>query len=329
MCFILKMKAGLFSIPLIFILLSGAWAEIVNGIACKVGYYIITTNEFNRAYERMKNQAVLMGAPEPGKKEVMNRLIDNLLIMGEAEKRGIIVTKNELDKIVTDVKKQQDITDEEFAKELERENITLRELKEQYRTDILRTRLINYIISNEVKRLTEKELREFYENPENRRLFTIPASVELAQIYIPVAEDLPYQEALAFKKRVVDVYEEASKASNFEELVLKYSMAASKEKNRGYLGSFTRDQLLSFMRPEQVDLLFSLSSGEIAPPIRFQEGYYIFKVVKKSEKKQLSFEQAYENVKSYFLKQKGERAFNTWLLGAREAAKIQYVLEME
>jgi peptidyl-prolyl cis-trans isomerase SurA len=306
-----------------------AMAEIVNGIACKVGNEIITLNEFNRAYSRMKKQAEVSGDQEPTKKEVMQRLIDNLLVKNEAEKRGIIVTKEELDEIIKRLKEQHGITDEEFLKELERESITLKELREQYRIDLLKTKLINYLIAGEAKMITNDELREFYEKPENRRLFNIPATIELAQIYIPVPEEISYQNALEIKKRAVSIYEEAKKSSNFEELVLTYSMAPGKEKNKGYLGSFTREQLLSSMSAEQVDLLFSLSAGEIAPPIRFREGYYIFKVLKKTEQKQVSFEQAYEKVKSYYLKVRGEKVFNSWLLGARQSAKIQYVLEME
>jgi len=306
-----------------------AMAEIVNGIACKVGNEIITLNEFNRAYSRMKKQAEVSGAQEPTKKEVMQRLIDNLIVKNEAEKRGIIVTKEELDEIIKRLKEQHGITDEEFLKELERESITLKELREQYRIDLLKTKLINYLIAGEAKMITDDELREFYGKPENRRLFNIPATIELAQIYIPVPEEISYQNALEIKKRAVSIYEEAKKSSNFEELVLIYSMAPGKEKNKGYLGSFTREQLLSSMSAEQVDLLFSLSAGEIAPPIRFREGYYIFKVLKKTEHKQVSFEQAYEKVKSYYLKVRGEKVFNSWLLGARQSAKIQYVLEME
>ncbi|MGQ9615673.1 MAG: SurA N-terminal domain-containing protein [Spirochaetota bacterium] len=308
---------------------SPAMAEIVNGIACKVGNEIITLNEFNRAYSRMKKQAEISGAQELAKKEVMEILINNLLVKKEAEKRGIIVTNGELDEIIKRLKEQHDLTEDEFLEELEHEGITLKELREQYRIELLKTKLINYMIASEAKIITDYELREFYDKPENRDLFNIPSTIELAQIYIPVPEDVSYLDALEIKKRAVNIYEEAKKSSNFEKLVLEYSMAPGKEKNRGYLGSFTKEQLLSLMNAEQVDLLFSLSAGEIAPPIRFREGYYIFKVLKKIEQKQVSFEQAYEKVKSYYLKIRGEKVFNSWLFGARQATNIQYVLDME
>jgi peptidyl-prolyl cis-trans isomerase SurA len=296
-------------------------AEIINGIACKVGDAIITVNEFNTAYDQVRKQARMFGLPVPGKREVLDGLIDRLLIEQEAEKRGLVVTESELKSIIQDIKTQNNITDEEFERQLRQEGLTIEELQEQYRNEIIRTRLVNYFVT--------QEIRDFYDDPNNKRLFRTPAVLELSQIYIPVQEDLSFQEAVQRKELARTVAEEAAVKENFEELVMQYSAAPSKEQNRGNLGSFTREQLLSIMSPQDVNLLFSLDPGEVAPPIRMKDGYYIFRINEKTESKQLNFEESRERIKSFLLKKKGDERLREWLEDERAATRIQIVMNME
>lgn len=304
-------------------------AEIINGIACKVGRDIITVNEFNNTYGQLKARSFMFGMPVPGKKEVMDGLIENLLIKREAERRGIVVSESELDDIIANIKEQSNLSDEEFKAQLQQEGLTEEELRDQYKSEIFRTRLVNFFISGSDYGISEKDTMDFYENPANRGLFATPGTVSLAQIYIPVAGDLSYSEALELKERASMISNEARSGGDFEELVMEYSAAANKERNRGNLGSFTQDQLLSFMNPKDVNIIFSLSSGDVTPPIRMQDGYYIFRINDIAQAKQLTYEESQERIQSYLLKLKGEERLKNWLIEKRAAMRIEIVMEME
>jgi peptidyl-prolyl cis-trans isomerase SurA len=317
-------------LPLLLGTLSNTYSdEIINGIACKVGSSIITINEFNTAYVQSTMRARIVGLPIPGKPEVLDKLIEELLIREEAELRGLVVSEAELNSVIDNIKKQSNISDEEFNLQLEREKITLDELKGSYRMEILKSRLVNLITQGSSYKLDEEEIRAFYDNPANRKLFMTPATVSISQIYIPITEDLSYQDAMEIKKRVNQITEEARNSSNFEELVMMHSQAANKEENRGNLGSFTQDQLLSFMKPGDVNLVFALDPGDVTSPIRLPDGYYIFKINERKERSMLSFDDAYENIRSYLFKLKGEETFREWLLKERGATKILIVMDME
>jgi parvulin-like peptidyl-prolyl isomerase len=106
-----------------------------------------------------------------------------------------VVSEVELNSVIDNIKKQSKISDEEFILQLEREKITLDELKGSYRIEILKSRLVNLITQGSSYNLDDEEIRGFYDNPANRKLFMIPAMVNISQIYIPVTEDLSYQEA--------------------------------------------------------------------------------------------------------------------------------------
>jgi foldase protein PrsA len=240
-----------------------------------------------------------------------------------------VVSEVELNSVIDNIKKQSKISDEEIILQLEREKITLDELKGSYRIEILKSRLVNLITQGSSYNLDDEEIRGFYDNPANRKLFMIPAMVNISQIYIPVTEDLSYQEATEIKKKVNQITDEARKSNNFEELVMVHSQAANKEENRGNLGFFTQEQLYSIMKPADVNLIFSLDSGDVTSPIRLQDGYYIFKINEKKEMNMLSFDEAYESIRSYLFKLKGEETFREWLLKERGAIKIQIVMDME
>lgn len=313
----------------IFLTLTPGYAEIVNGIACKVGDSIITINEFETAYESEKVRASFFREGVPDKSSVMDLLIDNLLVKMEAEKKGIVVTEEELNEIIDNIRKQNNLSIEEFQRELKRENITLDELKENYKNDIVKMRLISQMVSQRINNISNEEIKRFYEDPANKKLFIIPAIVKISQIYIPVPSDLSYQEAKDIKTHAIEIYEQASGGADFQELLMMYSRAPNKEESGGTLGSFTREQLLSTIKPQDVDLIFSLQNGDVTTPIMIRDGYYIFKIDDREEEKLLSFEEAYENIKSYLLKEEGEEIFEEWLFERRQIITVHYMIPME
>lgn len=323
------MRKTILYVLIVIVISVPVYGEIVNGIACKVSSTIITINEFNTAYNRAKLQAMLIGSDVPEKKTVMDGLINNLIIQMEAEEKGIIVTEDELDVIVSNIMEQNNLTYDQFLEELEKEGLSIDELKEIYRIDILRGRLINQMVSAKMNVVTESEIQEFYDDPSNRRLFTNPESVKLSQIYISVPENVSYKEALEIKNQAVEVYERAKSGESFTDLVLMYSMSPEKEKNLGSIGSFTRKQLLNIMTEDGVNLIFTLEQGEVSPPLRFFDGYYIMRVDEKNEEKVLSFEEAYESIKSFLTRKKGEEMLQDWLVSKRNGIKVQYMIEME
>lgn len=323
------MKTLFILLALFVILFTPVYGVVINGIAAKAGDSVITIHEFSTMYEWETHMALMMGRLAPTKKAVMDSLIDDLLIRNEAENRGIVVGQKELDAIIDDIKKQNNMSDEEFERALEEEKITVEDLIEKYRSEILTARLISQMVSITGERISDKEIRDFYDDPQNRRLFRVPPMVKLSQIFIAVGKDTSYQNSKELKELTMKVHQMAQEGQDFQDLVRQYSTAPGKEKNRGYLGSFTAEQLRTLMKSEDVELIFSLEAGEIVPPVRLEDGYYIFKVEEKIEEKQLSFEEAYENIKSYLLKQKGDKLFNAWLVEKKEKTKIHYMIELE
>jgi len=322
------MKKSIFPLFVFLFIFSSLSGEIVNGIACKVGDQIITINEFNTAYEKESLRARAMGVSAPSKKEVMQMLIEKLLIEKEAEQRGVLVNPKEVEIIIENIKKESNLSEEQFKQQLHREQITLEELKESYRLQLLRTRLINQMVMEKGIQVTESQIREFYEAPSNRHLFVMEPTVVLSNILIPVPLDASYREVKRIRAIADEIYKRAGKGENLEELASIYSREKEINIVKNDLGSFNKTQLSTIMNLEDAEMIFSMNQGEVTQPIRFRDGYYIFRVMQKRQEKKLSLEEAYENIKSYLMKKEGEALFRDWLEMKKKNTRIKYMIDV-
>jgi len=304
-------------------------ATIVDGIACKVGNSIITIHEFKKNYEREQKNARLLDQEPPDKLEVMNALINNVLVRMTAAERGIRVTDDELDSVVEDLMRQNNLTREELLSELERESITIEELRESYELDIIRARIVNDLTSDRVNLVTDEDVVRFYNDPENRAFFRRPGLVKLSQIFISVPEDVTYKEAVDIKQHALDLYERARSGEDFTNLVLEYSESPNKEESLGSIGSFTRAQLERIVSLENVDIIFSLDEGDVAPPIRFKDGYYLMRIDEKIEDTYLSLEESYDSISDYLMRLKGKELLDDLLVSMRKTVKVKIMIDME
>jgi peptidyl-prolyl cis-trans isomerase SurA len=323
------MKRSFLILILLLMISSTAYPEIINGIACKVGSEIITIQDFETAYHQEKIRSVYTGEPVPDKKSVMNALVDNLIVEIETEKMGIVVTEDELDNIVQSIIDQNNMTMEEFVDELESEDLSLEMVRNNYRNDVLKMRLIHQITTEKVDLVTDEEARNFYNAPANKKLFRDPGIVELSRIFIPVPKDISYKEAKEIKNQALEISKRASGGEDFGELIASFSGTPETDGKSGYLGTFTKEQLLNIMSPEGAEMIFSLESGDVTVPMMIGDGYYIYKIEKKKDEKLLTYEEAYESITSYLMKQKGEELFREWLTEKRQLVSIHYVIELE
>ncbi len=322
-------KVGVLIIGYTILMTTVSYGVIVNGIACKVNDSIITIHEFKKAYESAVRRSKIFGTKKPTKKQVLDNLIERLLIKEEADKRGIVVTDKEIDEIISKLKKDNNLTDEGFKKELKKEGLTLEELRDNYRINILRERLISQMVMDSGYEVSEEEIKDFYNNPENKRFFSLPAVVKLSEIFIKVPSDLDFKGQMELKNKVKEIYEKAKNGEDFNSLINKYSEDPNKKYNKGHIGSFNKRQLLMWLPPEDVELIFSYKKGDIVPPIRTRDGYFIFRIDDKTENRILSLQEAHDQIKSFLLKKKGNEIFEKWLAEKKKNSFIQCFVEME
>lgn len=158
---------------------------------------------------------------------------------------------------------------------------------------------------DEVTVLDEEVLKYYNENQE---AFKEPANVTAKHILID-SEEL----AKEIKEKI------ALNELTFEEAAAKYSSCPSKEQG-GNLGSFSKGMMV----PEFEEVAFVLPIGEVSEPVKTQFGYHLIQLNDKSESKELSFEEAKQDIVNKLKYDKQSKAYAEKQNELKEKYPVEY-----
>lgn len=278
-------------------------AKLPDQVVAEVNEERITVDEFER---EMKELLFEQGGEEkpPSLKELrricLEQIVDRKLLTQEARRIGIKISSEELDKTLSEIKK--DYPGEGFGEKLTLKGIPLEEWKRTLEEKLLAEKMIHHA-QRFHGRIEEEEARKYYES--HRSLFQIPRKVRVRQIVVSDGE-----EALQILKQL-------KKGESFEKLAMAKSIGPEKVRG-GDLGYFSEGE-----KPSEFNRAFSMKVGEISEVIKSPYGYHIFKLEDKIEAQEISFETAKSAIYKELEKKKGEEAFQQWFNDLKKRSKIK------
>lgn len=241
-------------------------AKILEMIAAKVNGEIITLSELENELGPIYEQVKRLNSPEEQeevlkveKNKMLNILIENKLILQNAEKSGLKASPEEvnhyLEEAIANVKKNFP-DNQTFENELKARNTTLTEFRQAYRNKIKEELIIQKYIQQEVKSkidVTDEEIDNYFEQQKEE--------VKARHILTKTEE-----EASA-------ILAELKNGKDFIELAKEKSLGPSAAKG-GELGYFRRGDMV----PEFEEKVFQMQKGEISEPVKTKFGYHIIKL---------------------------------------------------
>ena len=260
----------------IFILTSSSvlYAEAVDGIAAVVGNQIILKSEIETNYQELKASSAL--GENVTKENILRLLIEEKLITEKAERDDITASDGEIEMQLERVMQNiiaQFPTYQDFLTVLQKEGLSVDELKERYRDQIAKQVVRDKLLQQEVFSkidVSEYEKRQYFEThldsfPDR------PKMVKIAEISIkPAMGSESLDEAL---KKIENIQDELNKGADFETLAQTYSDCPSAAQG-GDLGYFSRGQMV----PEFEEAAFALEIGEVSEPVLTEFGYHLIRV---------------------------------------------------
>jgi len=237
------------------------------------------------------------------KKNILDQLINYELFYQQVQKEKIKIYNDDIN-LEIDKIKDNFSSPEEFNEALKANNITLAQLKE----DIKRQLMINKVLEetkNQVS-ITDEELLEYYN--ENKESFLEPEQVHARHILVETEEEANNL-LLQLKEGLTD----------FAELAKEKSIGPSAP-NGGDLGFFARGQMVK----EFEEAAFSLEPGKISGVVQTQFGYHIIKCEEKKEEYSPTFEEAKEKISNTLKSQRENEAISTFISKLRKEAVIVY-----
>ncbi|MDH5543515.1 MAG: peptidylprolyl isomerase [Nitrospinota bacterium] len=265
----------------------------------------IMGNHFLKEYTAMKTRLRLAEKLDEKVEKrlrdgVIDKIIDSEILLQEARKAGVSVSKSDSDSLVEDI--LGGFSPARLQLILEKNKSDLGIWKDQVRRNLVIEGLIQKKIAPLVE-IQDKELKSYYN--EHKEEFSVGERVHAFHIVLP-----SLSEADEIRNEIVF-------GGDFEEIAIKYSVSPDGKKG-GDLGVFSRGQM-----PAEFDsILFDLQLNEISRVIESPYGYHIFKVVKKYKPTAMKFEEARGIIYERMFYQRLEDLFSKWMKDAKDQSEI-------
>lgn len=313
-----KISVVSFFILIISCALFLSWQEIVEEIVAIVNDDVITLSEYKREHDRMSQllRAQVSGEEfdrqyERMKKELLNTMITNMLLLQEAEKKGFDV-KEQVRLQIENIKKENSInSDEELRRALQQQGLVYEEWIKAMEERSLRDNVIFAEVRGNIV-LDDSEIVNYYKlHPEE---FTEPMEYKLRAIYI--SPEGKSEEEVEAKKREID--EKMQAGEKLADLAGQYSEGPGKE-SQGDLGSFKQGQLEKTL--EQA--VEKLKVGEMTSWLNVRNGWFLLQLDEKKESRLKSFEEARKEIEEKLFNQKSQKGLEKYLKELKEKSFIK------
>lgn len=296
--------------------------QLAERVTAVVNDEVITQSEFDMVfrpiYEQIKGT---YQGPDLQKElrevrlKLLNQMIEDKLVSQEAEKMGIQVLDSAVEEQLKAFKSQ--FPDEAtFEKELERAGLSLSLLEEQLRQRIAIARLHQYVIRGKVI-VSPAEVEQYFQD--HREEFVDKEAVELWAITIPKNGEAVEKGIAdeAAKKKAEKLLSRLKQGAEFALLAKKNSQATNAETSSD-LGFVTRGTLV-----DDIDrVIFSLPEGSFSDVLETERAYHIFKVGKKKNQVEKTFEEVREEIHDKIFRTKAHERFVEWM---EELKKKSYI----
>lgn len=209
-------------------------------------------------------------------RELLDALIDRHIVLEKARKEGIVVTRPEvedaLNSWVVDLM-QAAGSEQAFMAELDRQGMTLRGLKDRYRSDLREQLIISKFMRSQFISVgvDEADVRRFYDTKYDS-IPEIPAVVGLSHILV-IPGPSPEEESAAMAK-VNRALERIEAGETFADVARDLSEDELTRDSGGMLGTVSRDDL----GPEIAEAVITLGPGEISAPTRTRYGLELLRL---------------------------------------------------
>ncbi len=279
----------------------GQGSEPQRAVA-SVNSHEITYSQYRDALKRLVpiNSTESMDDLAEIKKDLVNRLIEEELIIEEAGRRGITVSDAEVSTEVEGLK--DEYGDDSFKDAIEERYGTFENWKERIRRKLLIRKTIDSVTGS-VKPATDSQARAYYK--EHAADYKLPERVRARMI---VVADL--EEARKIRATLTP--------ANFAEVAREKSLSPEKVRG-GDLGFFARGQ----MPQEFEDVVFKLRPGQISRVVKTDYGYHIFLLEEKKKAGEQSYSEVSDRIKETIRQDSQDALFSDWMKSLKLNAKIK------
>ncbi len=255
-----------------------AMGRVVEKIAAVVGDEIVLLSEVEeRAAPFLQEIAALPNPQQRAarasalRREVLERLVDDHLIVQQANELKLAVSSEEIDRSIEQIKKEANLTDARLLEELRKIGQTMASYRQDTRKLLLRHKVIQIAVGSKIS-VSDSDVQAYYE-----RHLRSGANVQVraSHVFIAIPENADAAAVLEKEAIAKKVLERAKAGEDFAKLAREVSQDPATRNEGGDLGLFGRGML-----PKAIEeMVFSMRVGEVRGPARADRGFHVIKLV--------------------------------------------------
>ncbi|TKJ45693.1 hypothetical protein CEE35_02960 [Candidatus Aerophobetes bacterium Ae_b3b] len=306
---------GIFSFFVVFLIVIGTrfacGDELIDEVVVVVNGEIIT--------QRQLEQVIFLS----GGNWEFEDIIEDFILYQEAEREGISVSSETVEKALVEIK--ADFSDAEFEQALAQGGLTVSEYQKWLRRKIFRDRLKHQKEEKIDKniRIKDRETREFYLKLKKYLDGQDISEAGVAQFYrshkknLANAGKIQIAQIIVKSKVTADlVLQQLKKGESLAALARKFSLDNNVGGELGWIS-------LREIKPSLRAVILSLKEGEVVKVKEEKEDFY--RVIQLKKRKELDFINCEKKIEEYLKEEKGKESMQEWLKELTTNSEIRII----
>jgi len=282
------------------------------------------------------------------KKRILDQMIDDRLLVGEAKRKTVKVSQLEVDDGVKKVRsrfvKPDGSPDEDqFNKEMQKEGMSYEEFRKHIQEQLMTIKLIDQEVKAKVPPPSDAEIKDLYDTldallhdkplPAGHTPSEIDEMKSLAKavdrrfgervrarhILVRVAPDASKADRDAAMAKIKEAQAALKKGDDFGAIAKKYSDDPGSKDRGGDLGYFGRGDMV----PEFDKAAAALNVGQTSNVVSTDFGYHLIQVQEKKAASTMSLGEIKDDLREYLFQQRGAKRFDSYVKDLRAKADIK------
>ena len=254
---------------------------LIDRIATIINDDVITDYELNDRVSVVKQQLKIQGTPLPAtdvlKKQILERMISDLLQVQFAKETGVRVDDSQLDKALHRIAQDNNLASlAEFSSKLEQEGVNFKKFREEIRNEIIFARLREREVDSKLI-ISDGEVDSYLATQAKQAGKS--AEYQITHLLVLVPEQASADKIQARQQRAEMALAQLKGGADFAQVAAGFSDAQDAMQG-GNLGWRAMDRIPAIFAEE----LKKMKVGDISPLLRSPNGFHIIKLLDQRSK---------------------------------------------
>ncbi|NWH05733.1 SurA N-terminal domain-containing protein [Desulfobacter latus] len=291
--------------------------EVIDRIVAIVNDDIVTLSQLDMAAAPYLENIEASQASSARKKEMMaqmytqvlNQLVENSLVVQEAERMGIAVDDTDVDNAVKNFKEEHNLDQESLELGLAAQGMTLEQYRERIREQILQSMIVSRAVRAKIV-ITDEEIKEYYDS--HYQEFKVKKKYHLKNIIVKDSTDL------------FTVQKKLENNVAFSQVAKDYSIGSNASAG-GELGAFD----ISSFSDEIKKALQGVGKGQYTRPVDIGGAFqilYVADIISQGQGPGPVQEEVENQIQDILYREYGETQFKKWMENLKNSAHIKIMI---